>query len=177
MSPDYFPTTRRWVLGQSVIDTTMAELARTGRDRREGIALWLGQRNAETARVSHVVRLRGSGLVARGDLLEVSAHLFNEVGDVCADLNLVWLGQAHTHGGSWTGMSRTDRRFGPSTPSFLSVIVPHFAEDDRTTLADCGIHLLDPSTGWKTLDRDEMESRIVVDLNVESAVVTVGEGT
>ncbi len=180
MSTDYFPMTSRWVIGRGVVDATLMGLARDGRDRREGIALWLGRRVGETARVSHVVRLAGPGLVTREDLLEVSAELFNEVDDVCAERGLVWLGQAHTHGGAWTGMSRTDRMFGPATPYFLSVIVPHFAQDARTTLADCGVHLLDPVDGWRTLGRDEVESRIDI-ANVEpedaGVVITVGEGS
>lgn len=175
MSDEYFPRITRWVIGQPLVDETMDELARSGRLDREGIVFWLGRRDGETARISHVVRVRGKGVVSRRDLLEVSAGITNDVGALCDELGLAWVGQAHSHGGRWTGMSRPDRTLGATSAYFLSIIVPFFARDRGTTIADCGVHVMDPDGGWLTLSRDRVAEMITLDPNAGVSVVTIGE--
>ena len=175
MSDDYFPRTTYWVISRGLVEGTMVELARYGREGREGIVFWLGRRDGETAHITHAVFARGGGVTSTRNLLEVSAELLNGVGTLCDELELVWVGQAHSHGGRWTGMSLPDRTLGATSPYFLSVIVPFFANDRRTTIADCGVHLMDPAAGWRTLTREEIANAITVDPNGSAMVLTVGE--
>lgn len=175
MSDDYFPTTTHWVLGRELVEKTMVELARYGREGREGIVFWLGRHDRETAHVTHVVFARGGGVISNRELLEVSAELLNGVGALCDELKLVWVGQAHSHAGRRTDMSLPDRRLGATSPYFLSVIVPFFASDRRTTIADCGVHLMDPVAGWRSLTRVEIASAITVNPDDSAMILTVGE--
>lgn len=176
MSDEYFPKTIRWVMGQHLVKETMVELARYGRQGREGIIFWLGHRVGESAHITHAVCVRGEGVVSRRDLLQVSAELINDLTVLCDELGLIWVGQAHSHAGRWTDMSIPDRTLGATSPYFLSVIVPFFASDPRTMIADCGVHLMDPPSGWRTLSREEIASAITVDPDDSVTVLTVGEG-
>lgn len=176
MSNEYFPKTTRWVIGQGLVEETMVELGRYGRRGREGIIFWLGRRDGEFACITHAVCARGEGVVSHRDLLQVSAELINDLAALCDELELFWVGQAHSHAGEWTGMSIPDRTLGATSPYFLSVIVPFFASDRRTTIADCGVHLMDPISGWRTLSSDEIASAITVDPDDSVVVLTVGEG-
>jgi hypothetical protein len=56
-----------------------------------------------------------------------------------------------------------------------SRIVPFFASDRRTTIADCGVHLMDPVAGWSSLTREEIASAITVNPDDGAMILTIGE--
>lgn len=176
MSLAFFPRVHRWHLPEPALTDSLAELASDGRDRKEGIVLWLGRRVDGDAAVSHLVLLRGPGIVRRPDLLRIVPALINDVTDLAIEFGVSLVGQIHSHGpGGGTDLSRTDRSQGISAPYYLSVVAPHFALKPRTRIADCGVHVFEPDLGYRRLSNAEVADRIAVSPGDRLPVLTVGQ--
>lgn len=175
MTATFFPPIQSWRIPEGVVAGSLAELALDGREGNEGVALWLGRRRAGAAEVTHLVTLRGAGVLKRPDLLRIEPWLLNEVADVAIRLEVSLVGQIHSHGRGWVNLSRTDRADGIAVPYYLSVIAPWFGLRPDTRLVDCGVHVFEPSRGWRRLPVPEVEARLCIDWGAEAPLITVGE--
>lgn len=159
----YFPEVKRWRIPEDAMNVSFVEMARDGNEGREGIALWLGKRNDGIAEVSHVVLLRGEGVVKEPDLLTVSTDLMNDVADKAIELRLTLIGQIHSHGeGYSTDLSITDRKYGVVAPFFLSVVAPDYALRPETSISECGVHVFDAQQGYRRLSGSEVSDRVAL---------------
>jgi hypothetical protein len=172
----FFPRIERWRIPERAFVDSLREMARDGSHGNEGIAFWLGQRRDGEATVTHLVALRGRGIVKQPDLLVVEPWLFNEVTDVTIELGIALVGQIHSHG-SWHGvdLSVTDRTRGIAVPYYLSVVAPHYAMDPRTRLEDCGVHMYEPASGYRRLATIEVQQRLILTTDPAVRVITVGD--
>lgn len=159
----YFPSVERWMIPQSAYSSSFAEMARDGARGNEGVALWLGHRENGQADVTHVVALRGSGVVRKPSLLRISDELMNDVTDIAIGLGVSLVGQIHSHGeGYGVDLSVTDRKYGISVPYYLSLVAPDYGTRFSTPLFECGIHVFEPTIGFRRLALDETRRRVVI---------------
>ncbi len=161
-----------WELPAAALHASLAEMAPDGARGCEGVALWLGRRAGTVAQVSHVVTLRGVGIVKWPDRLSIAAELLNEVTDVAIDLGCHLIGQIHSHPFDWVELSLADQRMGIRSEGYLSVVAPHFAQRADTRLDDCGVHLFDGG-GWRRVVPPELQRRVRL-VEREAPVLIVG---
>lgn len=172
----FFTPIRTWSIPGSTLAESFREMARDGIDGNEGVALWLGQRRDGHAEVTHVVALRGPGVIKRPDQLVIEAHLLNDVTDLAIELNAVLVGQIHSHGELFgTDLSYADHTFGIRVPYYLSLVAPDYALRPETRLEDCGIHLFEPGFGFRRFSTTEAGARIRIVPSPPIPVLTVGE--
>lgn len=178
MSNSFFSSIETWRIPESALVDSMAEMAIDGISGNEGVALWLGHRRDGIAEVTHLVALRGAGIIKFPDFLRIESWLLNEVTDLAIDLELCLIGQIHSHGfGYPTDLSETDRTFGLAVPYFLSVVAPDYGLRSSIFLPDCGVHIFEPRTGFRRLDEAEVSQRILVFPGDRLPLHTVGDGS
>ncbi len=176
MKQAHFPLIKSWILPEAAFTRALEDMARDGRDGNEGVALWLGRRRDEQAHVTHIVLLRGAGVVKKFAFLQVEPWLLNEVTDVAIENDVRIIGQIHSHGHGWsTDLSSTDRAGGFAVPHFLSVVAPDYALRPSTTMLDCGVHVFEAGSGYRRLSSEEIERRIKVVPQGQASVLIVGD--
>lgn len=150
-----------WLLPAAAMQASLAEMAPDGAHDREGVALWLGRRFAGVVTVTHVIGLRGPGVIKRPDYLSISAELLDDVADVAIERGVYLVGQIHSHPGSWVDLSEADKRYGIQAPGYLSVVAPYFARDPATPPGRCGFHVFDRGY-WRRLTPWERPWRVAI---------------
>jgi hypothetical protein len=172
----YFTPITKWRMPEAAMAESCREMARDGIMGNEGVMLWLGQRRDGIAEVTHLVALRGDGVSKRPDLLVIEPYLLNEVTDIATKFGTVLVGQIHSHGQLYgTDLSFADRNLGIRVPYFLSLVAPDYALRPYTEIADCGVHLFEPKTGFRRLSANEVAGRIEVSNTASVEVLFVGE--
>lgn len=162
MSSTFFPAVKRWVVPIGALDASFTEMRADGALRgTEGIALWLGQRNLEVT-ISHVVLLRGPGIVREADFVQISDALLNDVTDEAIRVGAQLVGQVHSHGPlAGTNLSGIDKTGGVRVPFYLSVVAPDFAAS-APDAATCGAHFFEPSGAWRRMTGAEAAECVVI---------------
>ncbi len=172
----FFPRVDCWCIPEIALADSLREMARDGAYGNEGIVLWLGRRRDGEATVTHLVALRGPGIVKRPDLINIEPWLLNEVTDVTIDLGVALIGQIHSHGRHHgIGLSITDRTRGIAVPYYLSVVAPNYATKPGTQIEDCGVHVYEPNIGYRRLAGAEASQRLHVGTGFEVPLILVGE--
>ncbi len=172
----FFSPISTWHVPVSALAESLREMARDGLLGNEGVALWLGRRGDGRAEVTHMVTLRGPGVIKRPKQLVLQPELINEVTDLALELGVVLVGQIHSHSElCGTDLSYADRTFGITVPYYLSLVAPDYALRPRTRLEDCGVHVFEPSTGFRRLSPAELSRRILLVPGGSIPVLTVGE--
>lgn len=171
----HFPTIRSWRLPAEVFTASIAELAQDGARGNEGVALWLGRQKRGVAHITHVVLLRGSGVIRRPDQLSIDASVINDVTDVAIEYGLSIIGQIHSHGRDLTDLSRIDRLGGIAVPSYLSVVAPFYGMRPNLDLLDCGVHVCREDRTWRRLSKAEVHQSMVLVRDSAAPVLVVGE--
>lgn len=173
MSSTFFPEVRSWAIPASALEAVFAEMRADGALRgTEGIALWFGRRERDV-RISHVVLLRGPGVVREPDFVQISDALLNDVTDEAIRLGVQLIGQVHSHGPfATTGLSWIDKTGGVRVPFYLSLVAPDFAAG-APEIATCGAHVFEPASGWRRMSVVEVRERVTI---VAGAVATVTVG-
>ena len=164
-----------WRIPDEALDHSMKEMAIDGAIGREGIAMWLGRYEGNTAIVSHIAVLRGPEVRKLRDQISIGSALLNEIADAGIEHRVTLIGQIHSHGpqhGVW--LSPTDKRYGIAVAGYLSVIAPDYATRPSTRIGDCGVHLFENKTGWRRLSLAEVERRIVTGRGGQVPVLTIG---
>jgi hypothetical protein len=173
----FFTPIEKWVVPSSAITDSLLEMALDGALGNEGVSLWLGKRLKGVAEITHLVALRGPGVVKRPDLLRIESHLFNDVADVAIELGVSLLGQIHSHGGPWVDLSWVDSTYGVAVPYYLSVVAPYFGMNNDIDVNDCGVHVFEPGRGYRRLPPQEVTNRIHISYGKKLPFLTVGEKT
>ena len=169
----FMPTS--WHIPRAVLQFSMTEMALDGRIGCEGVALWLGSKSGTIVAVSHVVILRGSGVLKRPDYLRISAELLNDVADIALERDCYLVGQIHSHPiGCGVGLSDADRRYGISIPGYLSVVAPDFAQRLDAPIREFGFHIFD-NRQWRRFRDAERMQRISIADNGPASILVVGE--
>lgn len=150
-----------WRLPAEALRMSIAEMAPDGSRGCEGVALWLGRRVAGIVTITHVVGLRGSGIVKRPDYLSISAELLDDVTDLAIERGVYLAGQVHSHPGAWVDLSEADKRCGIQAPGYLSVVMPNFAREPSTPLAQFGFHV-SARGAWRRLSPFERKWRVAI---------------
>jgi hypothetical protein len=172
----FFTPISKWCIPATALAQSLREMAQDGVLGNEGVTLWLGHRGDGQADVTHLVALRGPGVVKRPDQLVIQSRLVNEVTDLAIELGLVLVGQIHSHGELYgTDLSYADRNFGIKVPYFLSVVAPDYALRPQTRLDECGVHLFEPGRGFRRLSQSEVVRRFDVVPAAPLPFSTVGE--
>ncbi|SRR5579883_1068049 len=172
----FFAPVSTWHLPTSAFTESLREMARDGVSGNEGVALWLGHRSNGQAEVTHLVALRGPGVIKRPDQLILRPELLNEVTDIAVALGVALVGQIHSHGKLYgTDLSFADRTFGITVPYFLSLVAPDYALRPNTRLEECGVHVFEPGIGFRRLPPAELSQRIVLVPGIPIPFLTVGE--
>jgi hypothetical protein len=176
----------RWIVPQGALDRAYEELARDGARDREGIVLWAGivepSARGEAARVTHVLLLRGPGVVRGMGYIGISPELLNEVTDALAALDgdVYLIGQIHGHPPfASTDLSEVDIAYGIRTPHYLSVVAPDYGMASAARLGDCGVHVFEPRAGWRRFTPVELAARVDVPphSDANATCLTVGADT
>lgn len=159
----------RWILPQAALDRSYEELAGDGARDREGIVLWGGIAEPcaryDTVYVTHVILLRGPGVVREMGYIGIAPELLNDVTDALAGLDgdVYLVGQIHGHPPlATTDLSEVDIAYGIRTPHYLSVIAPDYGMAPAARLAECGVHVFEPRAGWRRLAPTEVAARVEV---------------
>lgn len=177
MTTTFFPPVQVWCLTEGTLQGSLQEMARDGMHGNEGMVLWLGRRAQEHADITHLVGLRGPGVIKRPDVLVIEPWLLNEVTDLALDLNVCLIGQIHTHGtGYGIDLSKTDRTYGISVPYYLSIVAPDYGLRSDTQVTDCGVHVFEPGLGYRRLSVVEIVQRVEVVPGPPPPLVLVGKG-
>jgi hypothetical protein len=173
---NFFPKVNRWFLPANLLEQSLAEMAIDGRQGNEGTCFWLGRRGGGKADVTHLVFLRGDGVRKSPLNVRVTEHLMREMHERAETLGLMLVGQIHSHGGCCgVDMSESDHAYGVSVPFFLSIICPDYAQNPRTTLLDCGVHVCLPRRGYVRLLQKEVQRKMILVPGKAAAASTVGE--
>lgn len=176
MNATYFSPVQRWVLPEKCLPISLDELSIDGKQGKEGLVLWLGHKSDGIATVSHLMKLRGDGIIKEPDYLEVKPWLFGEVTVQAAKHNLVLVGQIHSHGPYYgVDLSPSDRVNGICTPYYLSVVAPDFGLNKNTMWQDCGVHVYYKNEGFMRISEREIYDHIQVEPGASIGVLTVGE--
>ena len=160
-----------WRVPNRALSECLKEMEPDGRLGNEGIVLWLGSVVDGVATLSHLVALRGPNIRKTPLQIQIDPELFNEVSIFAESKDLILIGQIHSHPGTFTDLSATDIKYGVSTPYYLSLVAPHYAQDPRTTWQACGVHLYEPKKGFRRLRSSEVANRIT--LTDEPVALTV----
>jgi hypothetical protein len=176
----------RWIVPQAALGRSYAELAADGALDREGIALWGGVAEPcaydHAIRVTHVILLRGPGVVRGMGYIGISPELLNDVTDALAALDgdVYLVGQIHGHPTlASTDLSEVDIAYGSRTPHYLSVVAPDYGMARVARLAECGVHVFEPRGGWRRFAPAEVVARVAVPSHADGDVtcLTVGAET
>jgi proteasome lid subunit RPN8/RPN11 len=163
MMSKIFPLVLGWRIPSNVLADSFAEMKKDGLRGNEGIVFWLGRNNSGQAEVTHLVSLRGKG-VSRGPVnIRIDSSVINDVTDVAMELDVVLIGQIHSHGhGFGTDLSYSDRNYGFAISDYLSIVAPDYALKKSTSLSRCGIFVFDRHYGYRPIGKIEIKQRIKV---------------
>ena len=174
MTNPYFSETERWCLPDRAVPEALAEMALDGCDGNEGIVLFFGKDRGSTADVSHLVRLRGSGISKSPVQIRLSAELMNDVADAALELGVRLVGQVHSHGRYYgVQLSPTDRMYGIQAPFYLSLVAPDYAMS-AAPIEQWGAHVFMEGQGYVQLNRAEAVRRIQLVPAKDVLWITVG---
>lgn len=173
---NYFEPIKKWRLPECALTESFREMARDGKKGNEGIVLWLGRRTKKEATISHLVLLRGPGVIKRPNFLRIESWLLNEVTDITIDLGVSIIGQIHSHG-SLCGidLSPTDRTYGLAVPYYLSIVAPDYAMRKNTQISECGVHVFKKNIGYYRLSGKEVLRAIIITPNKKLPQLIVGK--
>lgn len=163
-----------WRAPDRLLRDSIAEMAPDGLRGCEGIVLWLGVIAERIAKITHMVGLTGSGIEKRPDYLRIHPDLFNAVAAFAERMDLVLIGQIHSHPGTFVDLSLVDIKYGMTTPHYLSVVAPHYAQDLRSEWGDCGVHVYEPPRGFRRMHTAEVRTRIGVMAGAAALLTRLG---
>ncbi|MEH0166721.1 hypothetical protein [Roseateles microcysteis] len=155
-----------WALPANLISESVEIMRPNGAQGNEGLALWLGDEHDDLVEFTHVLRLKGPGLVVRPLQLSLSLRAISRITGLSDELGVYWAGQIHSHPGRFVDLSPVDRAMGIKVQGYLSVVCPHYAQARTEVLEQCGVHLFDQGS-YRRLPPHEVAARIhILDKNV-----------
>ncbi len=91
------------------------------------------------------------------------------------ELGVVLIGQIHSHGSGYgVDLSITDRTRGIAVPYYLSLVAPYYAMKPETRIADCGVHMYEPESGYRRWSTVEIGQRFEITHDPRLPLIIVG---
>jgi proteasome lid subunit RPN8/RPN11 len=163
-----------WRVPRNLLSISIADMAPDGLRGCEGVVLWLGTIQERVATITQMVGPVGSLIEKQPLYLRIHPDLFNQIAMYCESIDAVLIGQVHSHPGRFVDLSGTDIKYGVTTPYYLSVVAPHYAQDPTARWLDCGVHVYEPQIGFRRLDTAEMQRRIHVEPALVAPLTHIG---
>jgi len=118
-----YPEIQSWVLPKAAITATLAGVRPAGDVGVESGVFWMGTRDRES-RVSHVLQVKGKGVVERPYQWRIAPEVFGSACDWAKPQALTLLAIVHIHlADGCPEMSWTDRNCSVQVPGILAVII------------------------------------------------------
>lgn len=134
-----FISIHRFALPYALLEKTVATLREEGSGCVESIAFFAGTIEESTARVTHLLVPKGSGVFKHAYHIRVSDRIVAKLCDFIDPPHRVLLGQVHTHKGE-AFHSPSDDANSLDTPGYLSVVIPRFAAGAPSSWAQWAFH-------------------------------------
>lgn len=125
----------------------------------EGLALWFGLSDDRGAKVTHVVEIFGKGFRNQPLFMQLSLAAMASLTDLADSMNITLIGQIHSHPGLFLDLSLLDIAQGIRSPSYLSLVCPHYAQRDVESYTECGVHVFEGGR-YRRLVTKEIQSRL-----------------
>ena len=152
-----------WRIPKDLLATSIKIMRPHGVAGNEGLALWLGKQiDDKSVAISHVVEVFGAGFTTSPLYLTLSSSAISSLTDLAESLDAYLVGQVHSHPGLFLELSDLDKSQGIRIDNYLSVVCPHYARRDATTLSECGIHVFEAGS-YRRLGTREISMRLVRD--------------
>ncbi len=132
-----------WLLPEDLLQQSINVMRPHGARGNEGLALWLGKANGAEIQVTHIVEVTGPGFNTSPLHMKLSMRAMSKLTDLSEQLDRYLVGQIHSHPRTFTDLSELDKNQGIRVPNYLSVVCPHYAQRQGTTLGECGIHVFE----------------------------------
>lgn len=152
-------TQPNWTLPKDLLSASVRVMRPHGILGNEGLGLWFGTADGEDVSVTHLVELHGPGFVSAPLQLRLSWRAMSTLTNLAAELEVYLVGQIHSHPAQMLDLSDVDREFGIRCQDYLSLVCPHYAQRDITTVDECGVHVFEAGY-YRRLDRQEVSARI-----------------
>lgn len=152
-----------WFIPEVLYQSSLEEMAIDGKKGNEGICLWLGNREENINRISHLILLRGEGIIKGSGNITLKPELMLEVHRAAQKEELILIGQIHSHSRlAGIDLSWTDRKYGVSVEGYLSVVAPNFAKDN-TPINKCGVHVYVKGNDYVRFSEKEIKKRMIIE--------------
>jgi hypothetical protein len=147
----YFDVPTRWVIPEAALRCSLQEMAIDGARGCEGVAMWLGHYDRDTAVVTHIAVLRA----------RPTPHRRRPDERHCGSCDRA---SPETHRPNpfarATDLSKADRAYGIGVAGYVSAVAPDYAMRANTPISECGVYVFEPRTGWRRLSADELSARV-----------------
>lgn len=150
-----------WNIPRQLLPRSVEAMRPYGARGHEGLCLWFGCEEAGTVSITHLIVPYGSGLVTHPLHLSLSMRAMSRITRLAGEIDRYWAGQIHSHPGLMLDLSNVDRRMGVLVQDYLSLVCPHYAQQDVQGVHQCGVHVFDAGR-YRRLPALEVETRIVV---------------
>ena len=165
---ELYAPVQRWHVSETCLSRSIEEMSGDGALGNEGIVLWAGVVDDGIARITALIGLYGPFIQKSPLNIRIDPDLFNRVSIFCEENGLLLIGQVHSHPETFVDLSLTDKKYGIATPSFLSVVAPHYAQRSDTLWSDCGAHVFEQGHGFRRMSTAEATSRVVVEARLSA---------
>lgn len=154
----------RWNLPSDLLPTSVAIMRPHGANGHEGLALWFGGTQNGLTEVTHVVALHGPGLRTAPLQLRLSFRAFEVLTNLADRVQAHLVGQIHSHPARMLNLSTTDTTYGIRRQDYLSLVCPHYAQQNVDSVYECGVHVFDKGD-YRRLAKLEIARRIAMTPN------------
>jgi proteasome lid subunit RPN8/RPN11 len=140
----------------------ITELAARGNGQRESGAFFLGRAGDKRHRVRHIVYLDDLDPNCLTGGITFDGSAYSKLWDMCDELDLQVIGDAHTHPQDWVAQSDIDAN-NPmlAKAGHVAIIVPHFAAG-HPTARNLGVHEYG-ADGWTSWFRKDAGRTVRID--------------
>ena len=154
-------TQRNWSLPRNLLAESISIMRPHGASGNEGLGLWFGTEHGAGAAVTHIVEVYGSGFQTTPLYMSLSLRAMSLLTDLAEQLDVILIGQIHSHPGRLLELSRLDEEHGIRSLDYLSVVCPYYAQRDLHDFNDCGVHVFE-ERAYRRLSPGEVTRQLVV---------------
>jgi proteasome lid subunit RPN8/RPN11 len=148
-----------WQLPRNLLVESVDIMRPHGAVGNEGLALWFGTATDQSAQITHIVEVFGEGFRNHALFMQLSLSAMASLTDLADSLNVALVGQIHSHPGLFIDLSQLDIAHGIRSPSYLSLVCPHYAQFDISSYDECGVHVFEDQH-YRRLSPKEIERRL-----------------
>lgn len=148
-----------WQLPCNLMAESVAIMRPHGAVGNEGLALWFGIFDDQGAQITYVVEVFGDGFRNSPLFIQLSLAAMASLTDLADSLNVALIGQIHSHPGLFVDLSPLDIVHGIRSPSYLSLVCPHYAQRNIRSYTECGVHAFEDGR-YRRLSKKEIRYRL-----------------